>query len=411
MSDAITTLFPEDQEMAHLSKFVRDVANGFQTMNSKGETSKRMLAHGYGIHLQEQEEALKQLKELALNTVVMNPANTKRKAENEKVPVENEKITKENLTAKRKRKLKQIKEYTLQPWQKSAGISCNSMLHLFHDLKKQYPDIRYIRTTRLNQDVCENLFSVLREMGRNDRRMGPLAFKERLRNYILTGGHQFFSTNTNVKEAEKTDELLIAEITKNLVDEATYTSPEMDDDFTENVEDIEVDVIENVLENVSDSESDEGSDSEVAEQEGFKNMAEKLEKVLLSPRKQSKKATTKSSASRDNFQSEDFIANSESAKLSKEDILPYIREWDEVFRKYHKEAPEGEHGLLRIQGVIKGFQLELMKDPKIPPSLYPLVKEFAHMRTIARLKHLKDLLKSNIEESARSKNLQNYWKE
>ena len=177
MSDAITTLFPDDPEMGDVSQFVKDVSSWFYTMNSKCETSKRKLSHGYGIHLEEQEEALKKFKEMVLKTVVMNPANTKRKAENENIPLENEKIRQANLTARRKRKFKQKKEHSLQPWQKGAAISSNSMLHLFHDLKHQYPDITFIPTTRLNQDVCENLFSVLREMGRHDKRMGPLSFK------------------------------------------------------------------------------------------------------------------------------------------------------------------------------------------------------------------------------------------
>ena len=223
MSDAIEILFPG--EMVHVSEFVRTVAMWFDIMNSKEKTSKRRLNQGYGICLSEQEEILKKFKEMVLKIVVMNPANTKRKAENEKIPLENERIRQSNLTSKRKRKFKQLKEHALQPWQKGAAISSNSMIHLFHDLKQQYPDITYIPTTRLNQDVCENLFSVLREMGRHDNRMGPLASKERLRNYILTGGHHFTSTNANVKETEKMDKLLIAEMTKDLVDESTFTTP------------------------------------------------------------------------------------------------------------------------------------------------------------------------------------------
>ena len=143
-------------------------------------------------------------------------------------------------------------------------------------------------------------------------------------------------------------------------------------------------------------------------------MAKSLENVILSPKKQSKKepATTSKSVTRDNFESEDFISNSEIAKVTHQDILPYVKKWDVVFRKYHKGAPEGEHGLLRSRGVVKGLESELMKNSQdLPANLYPLLKEFAHKRTMIRLKHLKDILRSNIDESARSKNLQNYWQE
>ena len=289
------------------------------------------------------------------------------------------------------------------------------MIHLYHDLKRQYPDIKYIPTTRLNQDVIENLFSVLREMGRHDNRMGPLAFKERLRNYILTGGHHFTSNNPNVKEAEKVDQLLIAEMTKDLVDEATFATTADDENTPENEpEAIEVEEPE-IEEDVEISpESDEESESELAEEEGYKNMAKSLENVVLSPKKQTKKepSSKKNTVTSDKFEGEEFINNSITAKLTQQEILPYVKKWDVVFRNYHKDAPEGEHGLLRTSGVIKGLELELLKNSRdLPPNLHPLLKEFAHKRTMIRLRHLKDILRSNIDESARSKNLQNYWQE
>ena len=143
-------------------------------------------------------------------------------------------------------------------------------------------------------------------------------------------------------------------------------------------------------------------------------MAKSLENVILSPKKQSKKEITSRSSTitSDNFESKDFISNSETAKLTQDEILPLVKKWDLVFRNYHKNAPEGEHGLLRSQGVIKGLESALLKNSEdLPPTLYPLLKEFAHKRTMIRLRHLKDILRSNIDESARSKNLQNYWKE
>ena len=142
-------------------------------------------------------------------------------------------------------------------------------------------------------------------------------------------------------------------------------------------------------------------------------MAKGLENFVLSPKKQSKKDTSDINAvTSDNFQGEEFIANSEIAKLTQHDILPFVKKWDGVFRNYHKDAPEGENGLLRTKGVIKGLELELIKNSEdLPPNLQPILKEFAHKRTMIRLRHLKDILRSNIDESARSKNLQNYWKE
>ena len=143
-------------------------------------------------------------------------------------------------------------------------------------------------------------------------------------------------------------------------------------------------------------------------------MAKSLENVFLSPKKQTKKEPSSKSntATSDIFEVEDFIASSDIAKLTQQEILPFVKKWDVVFRKYHKNAPEGEHGLLRTRGVIKGLESQLMKNSEdLPPNLLPLLKEFARKRTMIRLRHLKDILRSNIDESARSKNLQNYWQE
>ena len=111
--------------------------------------------------------------------------------------------------------------------------------------------------------------------------MGPLSFKERLRNYILTGGHQFTSNNPNVKEAEKVDQLLIAEMTKDLVDEATFATQADDASTSENLQEM-IEIEEVVIDDtdVGGPESDEESDSELAEEEGmflhFKSMTQSL---------------------------------------------------------------------------------------------------------------------------------------
>ncbi len=70
------------------------------------------------------------------------------------------------------------------PWQRGFMISCSSILRLHDELKNKY-GTPYILTSRLNQDVTEGTFSVLRRMGGTYTNPTPLSFAQRLKNYLL----------------------------------------------------------------------------------------------------------------------------------------------------------------------------------------------------------------------------------
>lgn len=81
------------------------------------------------------------------------------------------------------------------PFQKGILISNESLKNLYNDIKimfenTQYP-VTYIMTTRLNQDVVENLFAYIRATGACNDRPTALDLRYRFRWYIL-GKH---STN------------------------------------------------------------------------------------------------------------------------------------------------------------------------------------------------------------------------
>jgi len=65
------------------------------------------------------------------------------------------------------------------PFQKGILMSNNSLRNLFADMKEMY-NIKYIIIRRLNQDVLENCFSFLREMGAANTHPTPLNFRYRL---------------------------------------------------------------------------------------------------------------------------------------------------------------------------------------------------------------------------------------
>lgn len=86
------------------------------------------------------------------------------------------------------------------PFQKGMLLSNRSLLEMFDYLKKKYK-IEYILTARLNQDVLENLFAYIREMGGANDHPSPLDFTYRLRWYILgKNSAAIFTENRNTLE-------------------------------------------------------------------------------------------------------------------------------------------------------------------------------------------------------------------
>ncbi|KAE9529984.1 hypothetical protein AGLY_011446 [Aphis glycines] len=77
-------------------------------------------------------------------------------------------------------------------------ITNTSLKLMFEDVKKRYPDVKYILTRRVNQDVLENLFSSLKSMMSSAYCITPLEFN--LRWYIL-GKY----SNTIITENRNTD--------------------------------------------------------------------------------------------------------------------------------------------------------------------------------------------------------------
>ena len=75
-------------------------------------------------------------------------------------------------------------------------MSSKSILSLFHDLKGRH-EFKYIMTRRLNQDVLENLFGIIRQMGNAHDHPCPLTFKYRLKQYMLSHQQTMLSLQPN----------------------------------------------------------------------------------------------------------------------------------------------------------------------------------------------------------------------
>lgn len=76
---------------------------------------------------------------------------------------------------------------------------------LRNELKNRF-NIEYVLTYRLNQDVLENFFGVIRSKGGLHDHPDRQEFKYRLRSYILGYNEGILSTNANI-EADNTPDL------------------------------------------------------------------------------------------------------------------------------------------------------------------------------------------------------------
>ena len=87
------------------------------------------------------------------------------------------------------------------PFQKGILISCQSLVSLFDALHVRF-GVKYILTRRLNQDVVESFFSVMRQMGRCYDHPTPLSFQHRLKMYIMGKNPTVLSTSVNSVDVE-----------------------------------------------------------------------------------------------------------------------------------------------------------------------------------------------------------------
>ncbi len=69
-------------------------------------------------------------------------------------------------------------------FQKGILISCQSLETLYSSLHERF-GMSYIMTRRLNQDILEHFFSVIRQMGRCHDHPTSLSFHHRLKVYIM----------------------------------------------------------------------------------------------------------------------------------------------------------------------------------------------------------------------------------
>ncbi len=124
---------------------------------------------------------------------------------------------------------------SLLPFQKGWVISIESSLALLSRLKEKY-QAKFIMTSRLNQDIVENLFSRMRYMGGANTHPGCVEFMNRLRLLILGQSSELIVETASVrpvegKEDKETDLMLSQKIVEGIgcndVSDIVISDPEL----------------------------------------------------------------------------------------------------------------------------------------------------------------------------------------
>lgn len=88
-------------------------------------------------------------------------------------------------------------------FQKGIILSNRSLLEMWSSLKEKYK-IKYVLTSRLNQDVLENFFSYIRGMGEPNDHPSSIDIKYRSGRYILgRNSAAIFTENRNTMDSEE----------------------------------------------------------------------------------------------------------------------------------------------------------------------------------------------------------------
>ena len=318
-------------------------------------------------------------------------------------------------------------------------MASRAVMMLFEDLKSMY-NVEYILTTRLNQDVVENLFSQLRYSGGSDPKFGALKFRQLLRDFIL-GATQFIPSSRGASVEDASDPMLsdlgvhvdedslpalLNDVGEPLIQESgelIQAEPKLTVQNADGLEEI-IDALErnpasipsfqydlpqgkpkvtiqnaDELEEITDvweGNSDTQQNASVAMEEGINALGSYLGR----DDPMGDLACAENSIvdeERSNFVNSKWLQLQGGSNPSTSFRADLVK-MDKLFNDHHKSS---EDGLLRSVGVVQGFLDILMRH--FDHIELKILKKFAMARTIFRLRNLLTALMNKTTESRRSK--------
>jgi len=146
VASAIEMYFPRKRRVA---EFIRLANDFFDIMNSRIKNDPIKLKRSFGVHLESQTRILDQFYIEILN-------------------------------------MRCIGSSFMLPFQRGILQSINALKLMFADLRSSTLKIKYLNVNRINQDIAENAFGIIRSMGRSNVAPNAVDFKYRLRYLCLT---------------------------------------------------------------------------------------------------------------------------------------------------------------------------------------------------------------------------------
>ncbi|VEN55423.1 unnamed protein product, partial [Callosobruchus maculatus] len=133
------------------------------------------------------------------------------------------------------------------PFQKGILLSNSALKMLLEDLKRRF-SIQYLLTRRINQDVIENFFGVIRAKGGLHDHPSPLEFKYRLRSFLLGRNEGAYSDFSNVELDDTPDIPLSGTLIKklNITPEDSADPNEESSVLIKDLNELEYDGLENL---------------------------------------------------------------------------------------------------------------------------------------------------------------------
>lgn len=260
---------------------------------------------------------------------------------------------------------------------KGIIYSSKSLINLFSDLKSSY-NFKYLLTRRLNQDILENSFGILRQMGSAHDHPDPISFKYRMRRFILSRKHVLVAVNPNTTLSNKDE--FIAEGLKCFKENSSPLKKCITDD-----EETMLELDDSVLtSNLLDGElqEDEKSPEFVVPNKEVEGFSYALGYVV---RKFGKKYRFLASSEENE---KDWIAYKNKKGLSRMD--PSVRTQFLVIEKLFKN----HHGKTLVEGhrAVSGIVQIVKRGIDIPTDV---IEYFVRWRTYIRAKHLNQAMKNN----------------
>lgn len=291
-------------------------------------------------------------------------------------------------------------KYSLQIFQKALLMHINGMKLLLKIVRGH--GLKYILTSKMNQDSLENLFSQLRTRGGLNDHPSPLNALYRLRMIILGKNPGVTSNQTNTTDTNN-EEFLLAKTMKKIDLKINYVS--------ENIYDSEYTTDTN-----SDSESIVNNCNDKIEmvQDAVEYLAGWVAKTFRLKFPELGSTTTeqnsKKSSNGHDYEMPPWINHLSYGGLivPSDEFKNNIIRIERLFNKITKhKIPEG-------RGVVKNLTKKVFNRMEMPEKYYPVVQKYVKQRVLIRMKHLnhhsvllnkKRKAKSNLQRLQKLKRL------